>query len=99
MAAASGSSATMYHVFKWNARRIALTLVTKKPLSRWDDCEVSAVWETRAAANAWAKQHIGLTESGRQSYKVLECEGADCGLGSCPGRAYWRSVQAEIAAA
>ena len=88
----------MYHVYKWNTRRVALTLVTKKTMSRWDDCEVPAVWEKKAAANAWASAHIGRTESGRPGYKVFECEGADCGLGSCPERARYRALAAELAA-
>ena len=87
----------MYHVFKWNDRRVALTLVTKKALNRWDDCEVPAVWQTKAAAHAWAKEHLGRTESGRLRYKVLECEGADCGLGSCPGRAQARAAESAAA--
>lgn len=88
----------MYHVMKWNARRVALTLVTKKTFSRWDDCEVPAVWETRAAANKWAKTHIEPSESGRAGYMVIACEGADCGLGFCPGRKHYRALRAQVEA-
>ena len=88
----------MYHVMKWNPRRVALQLVTKKPFSRWDTDPAPAFWNTRSAANAWAKQHIGQTESGLAGYMVLACEGADCGLGSCPNRAHYRALRAQVEA-
>ena len=75
----------MYHVFKWNKRRVALQLVTKKGLSRWDDADVPAFWKTKSAATAWAKVHIG-SRDGIRDWEVKGCLGRFCGLGSCPGR-------------
>ena len=66
----------MYHVWKFDARRRVLTMLTSKGLSRWDDCAVPAAWETRSAANAWARRNVP------DGYKVMHCEGEDCGMGA-----------------
>ena len=69
----------MYHVWKYNLRRRALMMLTRKTFRRWDPGEhihVPAIWQTRAAANAWARDHIG-----QGNFKVLECEGVEtCGM-------------------
>ena len=67
-----------YHVWRFNDRRRQLTMVTSKPISRWDDADEPAVWKKRSGANMW-----GLRRYGKGGYKVFECDNASDGPGKC----------------
>ena len=64
-----------YHVWVMNDRRRAFHMVTSKRFRRFDDIEIPAVWDTRTAANEWAKANLNTR------YMVLKCEGDECGMG------------------
>ena len=65
-----------YHVWRFDSRRRLLWMVTGKRLNRHDPVTVPAVWETRAAANAYAR-----AEWGAGTFMVRACEGERCGMG------------------
>ena len=68
-----------YHVWVFNARRRQLTMLDSKRIGRWDTAKTGAVWQTRAAAHAWAKRNVTSTAG----YRVLKCDGVGRRRGSC----------------
>lgn len=67
--------ADRYHVWTLNPARTAYFAEGKRALSAHDDARGrEAVWESRSAANGWARRN---REPG--TYMVLKCEGETCG--------------------
>ena len=65
-----------YHVWRFDSRRRMAWMVTGKRLNRHDPVTVPAVWDTRSAADAYARG-----EWGRGAFMVRACEGDRCGMG------------------